>query len=550
MRGDRGLHAVHSPWKCLGHSSAESTETGFTLIELLIVIVILPIVIGAITVALISVFKLQNATFTSLNATGDAQIVSANFVNDVQSSSSITTDGSSTNPAPCGLSGSSVEVVSLKWLTSEVSYVETPDASGFSLVRNLCQGATTTRTVLSDDVPSGLKATITCASQPPTVAAECAGTPPPYATGWVSAAGVSGVNLTIIESGSHYTDNLTAVPRISTPTSSNQAPPVQPILPLELLGDAGAACTPPPAAVLTLSGGSSITVGGGTGILGMASPCPSSITLSGSATLSATLVTSDPGLNSVSTSGGAKGPSSETLTSGGVLNPFASLVAPANPATAGMGAGSCSTVSGKTTCSTGLYGGSLTFDGDSVDSFVPTSAPVPNVFVFNQPVSISGGATVTFGPVTGNVTAVTYWFRGGLTISGGGSANFGPATYVFGDSKSPPANALNISGGATINANSGVLFYVEAGPADFSGGTNTPIAGTSQYDGIAIWDASTSTFTLGGGGSILDPIGGVYDPSGNIDFSGGTALVTSFVVANTATGSGSGAVTITGADAP
>ena len=36
-------------------------EDGFTLIELVITVVVLPIVIGGITVALLSVFRLQNA---------------------------------------------------------------------------------------------------------------------------------------------------------------------------------------------------------------------------------------------------------------------------------------------------------------------------------------------------------------------------------------------------------------------------------------------------------------------------------------------------------
>ena len=113
-----------------------------------------------------------------------------------------------------------------------------------------------------------------------------------------------------------------------------------------------------------------------------------------------------------------------------------------------------------------------------------------------------------------SVGQVTYWFRGGLTTSGATNVTFGPATYIFGDSSSPPANALSIGNGSTISANNdqGVLFYVEAGPASFSGNTSTPIAGSSLYDGIALWDASSSPLTIASRDSITG-FGGVYDSS-------------------------------------
>jgi prepilin-type N-terminal cleavage/methylation domain-containing protein len=79
-------------------------EEGFTLIELLITVVILPLIVGALTLALVSVFSLQGGVSNRISDSADAQTVSANFANDVQSAALVTTDSTSTNPAPCGSS--------------------------------------------------------------------------------------------------------------------------------------------------------------------------------------------------------------------------------------------------------------------------------------------------------------------------------------------------------------------------------------------------------------------------------------------------------------
>jgi len=83
---------------------SEGGEEGFTLIELLITVVILPLIVGALTLALVSVFSLQGGVASRISDSGDAQTVSANFANDVQSAALLTTDSTSTNPPPCGSS--------------------------------------------------------------------------------------------------------------------------------------------------------------------------------------------------------------------------------------------------------------------------------------------------------------------------------------------------------------------------------------------------------------------------------------------------------------
>jgi hypothetical protein len=140
-------------------------DGGFTLIELLVVTLILPLVIGAVAVALISVFSLQNSVGNRFSDSGDAQVVSSNFESDVQGASMVTVPAPPAvnvlqtpptgGPAPCetsveSLSTSSYEVLGLEMgkeaNVTEVSYIDVQTVSGGktnnSLFRNSCQGDT------------------------------------------------------------------------------------------------------------------------------------------------------------------------------------------------------------------------------------------------------------------------------------------------------------------------------------------------------------------------------------------------------------------------
>ena len=59
------------------HAARRSGESsaGFTLIELVIVTAVLPIVIGAIAVGVISVFSLQSSVSNRLTDSGDAEVI-------------------------------------------------------------------------------------------------------------------------------------------------------------------------------------------------------------------------------------------------------------------------------------------------------------------------------------------------------------------------------------------------------------------------------------------------------------------------------------------
>ena len=225
--------AVPRPWRDLANDPRDRTEGGFTLIELLIVTAVLPLVIGAIAVALISVFSLQTSVSGRLSDSGDAQVVSANFESDVQSATLLTTDtgtpaaplalppcetatqATASDPQVLGLQGESGQTGATH---SEISYVEVQSGTVYSLVRNVCQIGSTipvTSSVVSSDVPSGQSATVTCTTAG---ASQCAGTPPLYQSSWIPTNGVSGVSFAVVQGGlSKYSYTLVAVPQASSP---------------------------------------------------------------------------------------------------------------------------------------------------------------------------------------------------------------------------------------------------------------------------------------------------------------------------------------------
>jgi prepilin-type N-terminal cleavage/methylation domain-containing protein len=204
-----------------------SEESGFTLVELLVVLIVLPLVVGAISVGLISVFSLQGGVTSRFADSGDAQVVSANFVKDVQSASQLTTVSSSTGPAPCG---SSSQLLGLLWGNgTEVSYVDVPESTGtsttYSLFRYVCQGGVTATpaqtSVVSHDMPNP-------SGQPDPVVISPSASNTAAASGWISAQGVTAVTFGITEPGSKYAYTLTGLPSASTPASqaSNLATPL------------------------------------------------------------------------------------------------------------------------------------------------------------------------------------------------------------------------------------------------------------------------------------------------------------------------------------
>jgi prepilin-type N-terminal cleavage/methylation domain-containing protein len=185
--------------------ASKKDEQGFTLIELMIVTVIVPIIIGALSVALISVFSLQSSVSNRLGDSANSQVVTTSYTADVQSAVEMTTSPSAT---PCG---SGTQVLGLQLGSGAyVSYNEVfQSGTYYSLVRNQCTGSATlgspafTQT-LAYDLQQPCSSTVTTNCQALPVTQSSSGIV--STTSWVSTLGITSVtfNLTATKSKFNY----------------------------------------------------------------------------------------------------------------------------------------------------------------------------------------------------------------------------------------------------------------------------------------------------------------------------------------------------------
>jgi prepilin-type N-terminal cleavage/methylation domain-containing protein len=195
-----------------------SDEGGFTLIELVVVSSIIPLVVGALAFGLVQMLSLQSGVSSRLTASGDAQVVSAYFVKDVESAAYLTTNQNSA-ATQCG---SGTQLLGLEWSFNQttgnystvVSYVEQSNgtATSYSLVRQVCtSGASSTPSssnTISSDIPNGQLS--------PSISPSGGNS----ASAWVSTVGITSVRFDITEPGTTtFAYTLVAVPRASTPVS-------------------------------------------------------------------------------------------------------------------------------------------------------------------------------------------------------------------------------------------------------------------------------------------------------------------------------------------
>ena len=93
----------------------ERNESGFTLTELLVVLVIMPLIIGAIVAVVVTGLLNQNQASTPLADSTSANITTAFFVRDVESSQFVTTDATLATTAnttpPCGYNPTMTELL-------------------------------------------------------------------------------------------------------------------------------------------------------------------------------------------------------------------------------------------------------------------------------------------------------------------------------------------------------------------------------------------------------------------------------------------------------
>ena len=205
-------------------------DHGFTLVELLIVLVILPVVVGALSYGLLSIFSLQSGVSNRLTDTEDAQVVAASYTTDVQSAYNITTNGTETDS--CGTITGQILGLELDEQSNQVpgevvSYVIVPVSStAVSLERLQCDTATnataTTESTLAFDVSAAIQPVvdITCATAfvGSSTVESCQQA---AANGWISAFEFSQIVLPVTEaSKGNYAYTLVAAPAAATSASN------------------------------------------------------------------------------------------------------------------------------------------------------------------------------------------------------------------------------------------------------------------------------------------------------------------------------------------
>jgi prepilin-type N-terminal cleavage/methylation domain-containing protein len=235
------LHPVAVVKRATRRRVEGADETGFTLIELLVVVVILPLVVGGIAVALLSVFGLQTQTQNRIGDSNDEQTASANFNRDVQSAQQITTQST----PGCG-STNQTQLLGLEWGTNSsapggyqtvVSYISTSvtntqnNTTTYTMLRQVCTSGAAATPSSSNAVAHDIGSTPTLgcsASSASTLCitgkcpstGTCPPTPLPDISGnfanWATAQGVTGITFKIVAPGSGYTYSLAGLPSLST----------------------------------------------------------------------------------------------------------------------------------------------------------------------------------------------------------------------------------------------------------------------------------------------------------------------------------------------
>ena len=199
-------------------------EAGFTLIELVVSSLILPIVVFAITLALMTIFGLQTGVASRIGDSADAQTVAAFYEQDVHNASMLTTSASATQ---CG---TGTQLLGLEWNLNSgvtpntyqtvVSYssVSTNGGKSAELIRRYCTNGSLTPSssmvVISDLPPGQAAATISGTNQLGVSINTLA------QAGWTSTVGVTGVTFTTTEPGSSFNYTLFSVPKAGPSASS------------------------------------------------------------------------------------------------------------------------------------------------------------------------------------------------------------------------------------------------------------------------------------------------------------------------------------------
>ncbi len=192
-------------WRARLQRARERGDEGFSLIELLVVIVIVPLIVGAIAFGLVAVFQLQSGVSNRLTASGDTQVFLVTYQRDVDAAQYITTMATPSAltmfggslPGTCG---SGTPLLSLAWqvgsgTTTLVAYDLQPSGTaGFdNIVRALCQNGTLSST-------EGLAYHVSPSQTVPSPT-YVSGRSADVTTGWVDASSVQRLDFTLLDAG-------------------------------------------------------------------------------------------------------------------------------------------------------------------------------------------------------------------------------------------------------------------------------------------------------------------------------------------------------------
>lgn len=540
---------------------SKRADGGFTLIELLVVSIILPVVIGALSLGIVAVFSQQSQLTGRLGGSTDLQTMAATFIRDVESASTLTNQSS---PQVCGSTGT--QLLGLTWSGGQtnVSYVEVlgngSGSLGFNaqLQRLYCVNGSTTPSSVTV-VSNGAVATAQQPTQPaPTICIGNIPTSGPCTS--PSSYPVSATSVTQVSFSVYVPPNNTPYVMVASPrqgAGGNLTGGPNSSTPILLMGTNNNKCVN----VLTIQNNAQlwINVGGQKGNGALTVDAPSCVgqgqnviatgsDSGGSACVSAIISGSlplghfqNPSLKGNPPCDGYSSPNPTWYYSDKIVNPLANLQAPPTtnskpPQTLSkLGACSVSTLfPNNFICSSGIYnptqtGPYCTPPQSTTSSYPPGCLPdfpdkavvdfTGGSFQFNMPVDFSKTITATF-------ELGTYAFMGA------------------GDSFAATSNNPNSSITGT-----NVLFYSPNGNITFDNNIKVSLTANpdKNYYGVSLWDgpqllpgqpptcpSSALNYTVKLSNNAQNNYGGIYAPCAELKTSNNVTVNSTFIVAGSA----------------